>query len=129
MNTKTLTNNIQLPGRIILLAVALIIAAGLAGYNHTLGLNDRTAFIILFAAGMALCLTGMKIETYGWMNPFNLAGSILGAGILLFVAAVFMGIQLPWISGDRDAFTILSILIVLKIIVSRLRGFSGASQK
>ena len=129
MNTNTFSKNILLPGRIILLAVTLIIAAGLAGYNHTLGLNDRTAFIILFAAGMALCLTGMKIETYGWTNPFNLAGSILGAGILLLLAAVFMGIQLPWISSDRDAFTVLSILIVLKIIASRLRGFSGVSQK
>ena len=129
MNTNTFSKNIIVPGRILLLAVALIIAAGLAGYNHTLGLSDRAVMILLFAAGMALCLTGMKIETYGWTNPFNLAGSILGAGILLLVAAVLMGFQLPWISSDRDAFTVLSILIVLKIIASRLRGLRGASQK
>lgn len=129
MKTKTITNNSQLPGRMLLLAVALIIAAGLAGFNHTVGLSDRTVFIILFAAGMALCLTGMKIERYGWMNPFNLVGSFLGAVILLLTAAFFIGIQLPWISNDQDVFAVLSILIVFKIIVSRLRGLRGFSQK
>ena len=81
--------------------------------------------VILTVAGMAFCLTGMKIETYGWKNPFNMAGSLLGVIILLLVASVFTGIPFPGVAGDREAFTALAILIALKVVLDLLRALAG----
>jgi hypothetical protein len=74
---------------------------------------------------MAFCLTGMKIEIYGWKNPFNLVGSLLGVIILWLVAAVYTGIPFPRVTGDREAFIALAILIALKVVLDLLRSLAG----
>ena len=124
MNTKALptTRSASLAMGII---VALLIGVGLAGFHNRLGLSDRAAFGILTVAGMAFCLTGMKIEIYGWKNPFNLAGSLLGVIILLLVASVFTGIPFPGIAGAHEAFIALAILIALKVVLDLLRALTG----
>jgi hypothetical protein len=124
MNTKALPTN-RSSSIAMGIVVALFIGAVLAGFHSRFGLSDRAAFGILTAAGMALCLTGMKIETYGWKNPFNLAGSFLGVIILLLVAAVFTGIPFPGVAGEREAFIALAILIALKIVLDLLRSVAG----
>jgi hypothetical protein len=123
MNTKNIKPN-RSASLVMGIAVALLIGAVLAGFHGRLGLSDRAAFGILTITGMAFCLTGMKIETYGWKNPFNLVGSLLGVIILLLVAAVFTGIPFPGVAGDREAFIALVILIVLKVVVDLLRALA-----
>lgn len=124
MNTKALPTN-RSASIAMGIVVALFIGAVLAGFHGRLGLSDRAAFGILTVAGMAFCLTGMKIETYGWKNPFNLAGSLLGVIILLLVASVFTGIPFPGVASDRDAFIALAILIALKVVLDLLRALAG----
>jgi hypothetical protein len=124
MNTRPLSANRSV-SLAIGIAVALLIGTVLAGLHTRLGLSDRTAFVLLTVAGMAFCLTGMKIETYGWKNPFNLAGSLLGVIILLLVASVFTGIPFPGIAGAHEAFIALAILIALKVVLDMLRALAG----
>jgi hypothetical protein len=124
MNTKTLPTN-RFAGLAMGIVVALLIGAVLAGFHRILGLSDRSAFVVLTATGMVFCLAGMKIEVYGWKNPFNLVGSGIGVLILLLVAAIFTGIPFPGVAGDREAFIVLSILIVVKVVLGLLRALAG----
>ncbi len=124
MNTKN--NKPNRSASIVMgIAVALLIVAVLSGFLSRFGLSDRAAFGVLTITGMAFCLTGMKIETYGWKNPFNLVGSLVGVIILWLVAAVFTGIPFPRVDGDRDAFIALAILIGLKVVLDLLRALAG----
>jgi hypothetical protein len=97
----------------------------LGGLNRAYGISDRSALIGLVVLGMALCATGMQLNTYGWRNPFNLLGIVLGSAALLLVIAVFAGITLAFIPDDRAAFTALSVLMAAKVAVDILRGLSA----
>jgi hypothetical protein len=124
MNPKTSKTN-RLASLAVGVVVALLIAGVLLGFHRMLGFSDRGAFGALTITGMVFCLTGMKIEVYGWKNPFNLFGSGLGAVILLLIAAVFTGIPFPWVSSDREAFIALAVLIALKVVLDLLRGIAA----
>jgi cytochrome b subunit of formate dehydrogenase len=124
MNSKTLPAN-RSASVVMGIIVVLLIGAVLAGFHNRYGLSDRTAFVLLTVAGMVFCLTGMKIETYGWKNPFNLAGSLLGVIILLLVASVFTGIPFPGVASEHEAFIALAILISLKVVLDLLRALAG----
>ncbi len=124
MNTKDPKTN-RFASIAVGIVVALLICAVLADFHRSLGLSDRAAFGLLTAAGMALCLTGMKIETYGWKNPFNLVGAFIGVIILWLVTAVFTAIPFPGVAGDREAFIALAILIGLKVLLDLLRTLAG----
>lgn len=115
MKSQTIRN--RLPSLIVGSLIVFWIATVLAGWHSALGLSDHAAFIILLAAGITLCATGMEIQRYGWMNPFNLLGSLIGVGILLLVIAVFADL-----SSDRSAFLALSALMGLKVAIDLLRG-------
>jgi hypothetical protein len=67
----------------------------------------------------------MKLDVYGWKNPFNLFGAFLGVIILLLVTAVFTGLPFPGIAGDREAFIALAILIALKVVLDLLRALAA----
>lgn len=127
MNTKTLKTN-RFASMAVGVVVALIIGAVLAGFHNMLGLSDRRAFAVLTVIGMVFCLTGMKIELYGWKNPFNLAGSGIGVLILLLVASVFTGLPFPGIVSDHEAFIALAFLIALKVVLDLLRSLAGKFQ-
>ena len=124
MNTKTPPTN-RSASLAIGIVIALLIGAVLAGLHTRLGLSDRAAFGVLTITGMAFCLTGMKIETYGWKNPFNLVGSLLGVIILLLVASVFTGIPFPGVASAHEAFIALAVLIALKVVLDLLRALTG----
>jgi hypothetical protein len=124
MNTKTRPTN-RSASLAVGIVIALLIGAVLAGLHTRLGLSDRTAFGVLTITGMVFCLTGMKIEVYGWKNPFNLAGSLLGVIILMLVAAVFTGIPFPGVASAHEAFIALAILIALKVVLDLLRALTG----
>jgi CDP-diglyceride synthetase len=124
MNTKNLKSN-RSGSFIIGIIVALLIGAVLADFHRRLGLSDRTAFGILTVIGLIFCSTGMKIDIYGWKNPFNLVGAFLGVIILLLVAAVFTGIPFPGVASDHEAFIALIVLISLKVVIDLLRALAG----
>ena len=124
MNTKNIKTN-RSASIVMGIILALLIGAVIAGFHNRFGLSDRAAIGALTITGMAFCLTGMKIEIYGWKNPFNLAGSLLGVIILLLVASVFTGIPFPGVTGDREAFIALVILIALKVALDLLRSLAG----
>jgi hypothetical protein len=124
MNTKTRKTN-RSASLAIAIVVALLIGAVLLGLHRTLGLSDRIAFAILTVTGFAFCSTGMKLDVYGWKNPFNLFGAFLGVIILLLVTAVFTGLPFPGITSDRDAFIALAVLIALKVVLDLLRALAG----
>ena len=124
MNTKTLPTN-RSASLAVGIVIALLIGAVLAGFHTRLGLSDRAAFGVLTITGMVFCLTGMKIETYGWKNPFNLVGSLLGVIILLLVASVFTGIPFPGVASAHEAFIALAVLIALKVVLDLLRALAG----
>ena len=124
MNTKTLPTN-RSASLAVGIVIALLIGAVLAGLHTRLGLSDRAAFGILTVTGMVFCSTGMKIDIYGWKNPFNLVGAFLGVIILLLVAAVFTGIPFPGVASAHEAFITLSILIILKVVLDMLRALTG----
>lgn len=124
MNTKTRKTN-RVASLAIGIVVALLIGSVLLGYHRTLGLSDRSAFAILTLTGFAFCSTGMKLDVYGWKNPFNLFGAFLGVIILLLVTAVFTGLPFPGIASDREAFIALAVLIVLKVVLDLLRALAG----
>jgi hypothetical protein len=124
MNTKIHRTN-RSASLAIGIVVALLIGAVLLDFHRTLGLSDRIAFAILTVTGFAFCSTGMKLEVYGWKNPFNLVGAFLGVIILLLVTAVFTGLPFPGITSDREAFIALAVLIALKVVLDLLRALAG----
>jgi hypothetical protein len=123
MKTQTLRNRI--PSLAVGSLIILWIVTVLAGWHSALGLGDRAAFVILLVAGITMCTTGMEIQRYGWANPFNLLGSLIGVGILLLVVAVFAGLPIPGLNGDHSAFLALSALMGLKVVLDLLRGIAA----
>ncbi|HEY3364860.1 MAG TPA: hypothetical protein VGK74_07410 [Symbiobacteriaceae bacterium] len=57
----------------------------------------------------------------GWLNPFNLAGIVVGALMLLLMGAVLFRIQVPLITGERTAVIALGMM-VLKVLLAVVRG-------
>ncbi len=126
MKTKNIRT--RLPSLVVGTVTALWIVIVLAGWHSAIGLNDRAAFVILLAAGIILCTTGMEIQRFGWTNPFNLLGSAIGVVILFLVVAVFAGLPLPGLNSDRGAFIILATLMSLKVVLDLLRGLFARDQ-
>jgi hypothetical protein len=121
MNSAPAKTN-RLPSIALGFIALLLVASRLAGLTQRVGISDRAALVALLVIGMALCALAMKLEIYGWKNPFNLAGSAIGALMLLLIAAALLNIPIPFITGDRDAFIALSILMAVKILIDLMRG-------
>jgi hypothetical protein len=126
MKTTTLPVKInRFPSIALGIVTAILIAGVLSGLNRSYGISDRSAFIALVVIGMALCSTGMQIKPYGWTGPFNVVGMILGTALLLLIIAFFAGVKMPFIANDRDAFSAVSLMMGVKVVVDILRGISA----
>jgi hypothetical protein len=126
MKTSTSKNNLTI---LLGLAAALLAAAVLTGLSQTLGVSDRLAFIALVVVGMAMCTTGMKLDRYGWTNPFNLFGIVAGAAALALVGAALLNIHLPFIAGDREAVAALTAIMVVKVIAAGVRNLAARQRR
>jgi len=84
--------------------------------------SDRSALIALVILGFSMCALGMQTVTYGWTNPFNLVGTILGGVALALAAAVLLGARVPYIGSDRSAIFGLAVVMVVKVLLAVLRG-------
>jgi len=102
-------------------AAALVIAV-LANARLPMLASPRSAFLALAIIGCVMCPLGMRIETYGWLNPFNVLGIVIGSLITLLILAVLLGIQLPWIADDRAAIIALAALMIVKVILAWIRA-------
>ncbi len=121
----TSTKSNRLPSIALGILVALWIAGVLAGRTLSLGISDRTAFIILVAAGFALCATGMQLGRFGWTNPFNILGIVVGTIMLPLSLAVLFGVSLPFVPNDRAAFIDMSALMAGKVLIDIMRGLAS----
>ena len=119
-NTRTKTNRVPSIG--LGLAAVLLVGAVFSEVSRAAGVSDRTALIALLVIGVAMCAAAMKLEVYGWKNPFNLLGSAAGAVMLAIIVTVLLNFRVPFISNDRDAFTALSLLMGVKILIDLVRG-------
>jgi hypothetical protein len=123
MNTTKETSKNKNGARVVLgIAALLLVGSILSGLNLGLGISDRAVLIILVVFGMAMCAGGMKLERYGWQNPFNMLGSVIGAAALLLIACVFLGLRIPLITSDRAAILALGVLMLLKVLVAAIRA-------
>ncbi len=104
------------------LAALLLVAAVLTGARLPLLGSDRAALAALVVIGMAFCGLGMKIDTYGWLNPITIVGCVLGTLMLGLVIAVFAGVRLPFISDAHVAFVALAGLMAVKVALDVLRA-------
>jgi hypothetical protein len=101
-------------------AVGLVTTAGVAAYLLGAKLpvitTDRAALLAVAGLGFGMCMLGMgKIATgLGWTHPITLAGSVVGALILLLAAAVLAGWRLPFLPDDRAALLAVLALGLLK---------------
>lgn len=99
-----------------------IVAATLANVQLPLIGNPRIALIALVVIGMAMCSMGMELTKYGWGNPFNVIGTVLGVIMLIIGMAAIFGISLPLITSEREAMLALAVLMVIKVVIAGVRG-------
>jgi predicted tellurium resistance membrane protein TerC len=107
----------------VLGVVALLLVAGvLSGLNTRLPLidTDRAAFIALGVLGFAMCTMGgigVVIQKRGWADPITIIGTLMGVLALALIVLVLLGVRLPLIATDRDAFVALAGIGVLKVLI------------
>ncbi len=118
MPTTPLTNPLLI---LLGLLSAGVVAGTLTGIRLPLINSDRSALIVLIILGMSMCALGMQTVTYGWTNPFNLAGTILGALLLALATAVLLGVRVPYVGSYRSAMVGLAVFIAVKVVLAMLR--------
>ena len=104
---------------------SVIVIAMLANVQLPLIGNHRVALGAFVIVGVAMCSIGMAIARYGWTDPFNLIGIVLGAAILVIGAAAFFGIQLPLVANERAAILAIAALMMVKIILAGARSIAA----
>lgn len=108
---------------IISVLVALIaFFGGFIAKKEMFILNARTAVIVLFIAGFAMCSSG-AIGTFISKAPFHpltIIGYVLGS-VALFIGIVHVfKLKVPYFSSAHNALMIIGVIIVLKFIIARL---------
>ena len=119
MPATSLTNPLLI---LLGLMSAGVVVGTLTGTRLPLIHSDRSALIALVILGMSMCALGMQTVTYGWTNPFNLAGTVLGAIALVLAAAVLLGARVPYIGSERAAIIALAAVMAVKVVLAVLRG-------
>jgi hypothetical protein len=104
------------------LLTTAFVAAALANVKIPMIDNDRAAFIVLAVLGVVMCSLGMRIEIYGWLNPFNVVGIVLGSLLLLLTALVLFDVRLPLITSDRAAMVAMAVIMVIKVVLGGIRS-------
>jgi hypothetical protein len=80
--------------------------------------TQRFALAAFLVIGMAMCAMGMQIAQYGWLNPFNIAGIVIGVVIGAIGVAAFFGIPLPLVADERAAILTIAVLMIVKMILA-----------
>jgi hypothetical protein len=101
---------------------AVIATASLARIELPLIGSGRAALVVFFVIGMAMCGMGMGIAQYGWLNPFNLVGIVIGVLILAIGAMAVFGVRLSFMIDDRAAILAIAALMVVKVVLAGVRA-------
>jgi hypothetical protein len=114
----------------IALAVAglLLVAGVIAQWNLPLISGPRGALIALGSLGVLMCAVGglsTKVDRSGfsWLSPFVIIDIFLGVAAAYILFAGLAGRALPYVSGEYGAFLALALIVVTKVIVSRLHNW------
>lgn len=114
---------------IVLIVAGLLLVAGvIARWNLPLISGPGGALIALGLLGFMMCAIGglsTKVARSGfsWLSPFVIVGILLGMAAAYVLFAGLTGRTLPYFSGEYGAFLALALLIVVKIVVSRLHNW------
>lgn len=84
----------------------------------TLIKRERMLFWLTFLIGIAACtVDGIgHTESYGWLHPVSISGTILGVSALMLAANVLFRGPL----GERASLIALLGIVVLKVVLARL---------
>lgn len=112
---------------VVALAVLGLIVGVVAQWNLPLISGPRSALIALFVLGFVMCAAGglsSKTERSGfsWLSPFPIIGMLLGATAVYILYAALSGRELPFVSGEYGAFIALAVVMVIKLVNSRLHN-------
>lgn len=111
-----------------IVSVAVVAAVALGAKIPVIG-NGRAAFFVLAFFGSQLCGMAFRVPpshwTHGWLNPFTVAGVVIGAGNLLLVASVLFGFRLPLIPSVQAATLTLGASMAVKVLLAMLRSAIG----
>ena len=99
-----------------------IVIAALAKIPLPLIVDYRGTLVVFVIVGMAMCGMGMGITQYGWLNPFNLIGIVIGVLALAIGALAIFGAHLPFIADERAAILVIAALMVAKVVLVGVRG-------
>ncbi len=80
--------------------------------------NPRWALAAFLVLGMAMCTRAMAIGEYGWGNPWNVVGIVLGALMLAVGVAGFFGWALPFVPDARAALYVVAGLALVKMLLA-----------
>lgn len=121
MKTNQVSVNVNTLTSIGLAVLAVLFVFGvLTGKRIPMINDDRTALLILFVIGFAMCGMGVsRISATGqWTHPLTIIGYILGALTMLTAAAGYFGYRLAFIQNPREAMIAVSALMVTKFVLS-----------
>ncbi len=118
---KTITQPAVITPSIVGLALlaAAIVFIGVTSRKIPLLSNARVDIVLLVIIGMTICTQagiGRIAATGQWTHPQAILGYILGGLILIITAAVFFGLELPYIQSDQQALLVIAILASLKVV-------------
>lgn len=111
-----------------IISVAVVGAVALGAKLPLIG-NGRAAFFVLVFFGSQLCGLAFRVPpshwSHGWLNPFTVAGAVIGLGNMLLVASVLFRFKLPLISSVQAATLALGASMLVKVILAALRSAIG----
>jgi len=120
------TNQLNRVGSMAVTALGVCAGAILFAYYANVSIpaleSGRTVFFALTLIGLTMCALGMHLPTYGWLNPFNVAGVVLGVLLLALTGVVLLGLEIPVITTYRAAINTLAALVAVKIVLAVARG-------
>lgn len=120
------TNQLNRIGSMAVAALGFFAAAILLAYYANVSIpaleSGRAVFFALTLIGLTMCALGMRIPAFGWLNPFNVAGVVLGVLLLALTGVVLLGVEIPFITTYRAAINALAALMAVKIVLALARG-------
>lgn len=107
--------------------VAYVVWASVKGVSLPVLSTPRGAFWGVAVLGVAMCAVGgigLGLARSGndWLDPFMLAGIVLGVLALALIVAVVLGVRVPMIADDRTALLVLAGLVAAKVVVASAHG-------
>ncbi len=97
-----------------------VAAAVIVGVKLPLLSTYKAGLIFLLIAGMAVCAPGIGrvAAVNGWAHPVSILGYLVGALILVIIAAGLMSKPLPMITDSRSALIAATSLVGVKMLLT-----------